>query len=152
MYDVLCDDIRRGRLRPKEQRKLPLWLMPGLYLLILPDDIQCVHLLALILVQPLYLYIEDGLRVQLHPGPLLHILAELRLFLPLDSQQLAKRRRVVLERQQLFKLVRVLLPAVPYLPGDKIAQLRVAVHEPAPEGHAVGLIVELLRVYIREAL
>ena len=115
--------------------------MPRLDLPVLPDDVQGVHLLALVLVQPLDLDVEDGILLQRHTLPLLEGLAQGPLLLLLDGEQLLQGRCVVLVGQQPFQLGGVLLPARADFPRDPLAQLRVAVQQPPAEGDAFVLLL-----------
>ena len=58
MDDVLGDDISRRGLSAKKQRNGTLGLVSGFDLLVFPDDIQGIHLLAFILVKTLDLNVE----------------------------------------------------------------------------------------------
>ena len=150
--DVLGDGVGRGRLGSKQQGDGPRGPVPRLDLPVLPDDVQGVHLLALVLVQPLDLDVEDGILLQRHTLPLLEGLAQGPLLLLLDGKQLLQGRCVVLVGQQPFQLGGVLLPARADFPRDPLAQLRVAVQQPPAEGDAVCLVVELLRVQLGKGL
>ena len=73
MDDVLCDHICRSCLCTKDEGQRCRRLLTALNLQIFVNDIQCVHLLTLILMQTLYLNIEDGIGIQLHAFLLLDI-------------------------------------------------------------------------------
>ena len=64
--DPLGHDIGGGGLRAEQDGNRPLGQLAPLDLQILVDDIQGVHLLPLVLVEPLDLDVEDGLGVQLN--------------------------------------------------------------------------------------
>ena len=152
MDDVLGDDIGRGGLGPEDHGQGTAGLVPGLDLLVLPDQVQGVHLLALVLVQALDLDVENGVGVRLYPGLLLQVPAQGLLVFVLDGHQVLQRLLILLEGQQLLKLCRVLLPAGADLLGDPLGQQGVAVDEPPPVGDAVCLVVELLRVDLGKGL
>ena len=95
--DVLGDGIGRGRLGPEEHGDGPLRQVARLDLQVLVDDVQGVHLLALVLVQPLDLDVEDGMLVQRpRPAGCCRYPAQLPLVLLLDGQQPVQGRLVVL--------------------------------------------------------
>ena len=102
MDDVLCHGIGRGGLGPKEDAHRPLGQPARLDIQLLPNDIQGVHLLPLVLMEPLDLDVKDRLWVQGDGllGP--QQAAELILVVLLDSQQPLQHRRIVPEVQQVL--------------------------------------------------
>ena len=71
--------------------------------LIQGDDVQHVQKLPLILVEPLHLNVEDGVRVQFHAPGLLGMGGEGRLVGPLDGTQPLQNRGVIGIVIQLFQ-------------------------------------------------
>ena len=150
--DVLGHGVGGGGFCPEHHRDGPRRAVPALDLAVLVDDPQCVHLLALILVQPLDLDVEDGVFVHLHPLPAAQQGGQAALVLPFDFQQAGKAVRVVGEGQQLFQPGGVALPVRPDPRGDPVREGGVAGFQPAAEGDAVGLVVELCGVEVVEGL
>ena len=73
MDDILSNHIRRRSLCTEDKGQWSRRLPAALDLQIFVNDIQCIHLLTLILMQTLYLNIEDGIGIQLHALLLLDI-------------------------------------------------------------------------------
>ena len=73
MNNIFCNRIRFCRLRTENNRNRSIRNISGLNLKIFVNDIQCVHLLALVLMQALYLNIKDGLRIDFYTAFFLHI-------------------------------------------------------------------------------
>ena len=84
MNDILSDHIRRCSLCTEDEGQRCRRLPAALDLQIFVNDIQCIHLLTLILMQTLYLNIEDGIGIQLHAFLLLDIGYQLSLLGLLD--------------------------------------------------------------------
>ena len=68
----------------------------------------------------------------------------------LDGHEVRKELLIVLECEELLELVRIVLPAIADLRGNKSRQARVALTDPASERNAVRLVVELLRIDLVE--
>ena len=144
--DVLGHHIGWGGLGAEEDGDGPLREAAGLDLQVLVDDVQGVHLLALVLVEPLNLHVEDGIGVQLHPLGLSEKAAEALLGALLHRQQAAEHLGVMGVPLQLLQPRRVPAPAVADAAVDKARQIRIAGLQPAAEGDAVGLVVEFAGV------
>ena len=86
--DVLGHDVGRGGLGAEDDRNGVLRQAALLDLQVLLDDVQGVHLLALVLVEALDLDVEDGVGVQLHPLGLPELPAEALLGALLHRYQL----------------------------------------------------------------
>ena len=110
MDDPLGHHIGGGRLGAEQNGDRLLGELAGLDLQILMDDIQGVHLLALVLVEPLDLNVKDGLRVDLDvlPGP--EHPAQVVLIVLLHLQQPGQHPVVLLEGQQALQLGGVSAP------------------------------------------
>ena len=67
-------------------------------------------------------------------------------------KKICKDCRIRYEVSELFKLHGILFPTVSDEGGNEGGKLRVAFHEPAAEGDAVGLVVETLRVQLVEVV
>ena len=152
MDDVLGHGVGRGGLGAEQHRDGPGRLVAALDLAVFVDDPQGVHLLALVLVQALDLDVKDGVFVHFHPLALAQQGLQLALVVLLDLQQAGKALRVVGKGQQLLQPGGVPGPAVPDPLGDPVGQGGVAGFQPAAEGDAVGLVVELFRVQVVEGL
>ena len=68
----------------------------------------------------------------------------------LHGSQTIKEARVVERGEKPLKLVGVRLPSLADARADELGELGVALDEPAPEGDAVRLVVELLRIDLVE--
>ena len=142
--DPLGHCIPRRRLGAEQER---VGLRDGvgvvLELLVQCDDVQHVQKLPLILVEPLHLNVEDGVRVQLHAPGLLGMGGEGRLAGPLDGTQPLQNRGVIGIVIQLFQglgVQQIVVPAgqVP----DQAVQSGVDLTEPAAVVNAVGDVPE----------
>ena len=107
-------------------------------------------MLALVLVDPLHLDVEEAVGVAHHPGPGLHHRREVRLVGALDLAPLGAERGVLRQRLQAPQLVEVLRPAVPDRPRDEGGEARVREGEEAPRRHPVRHVHELLRPQLVE--
>ena len=94
------------------------WLLAALDLQIFVDDIQGIHLLALVLMQTLDLDIKDGIRIYGNTFVFLQICSQLLLLLMLDRCDPVKYLAVIFKLQQLLQLIRILLIAIP----DRLSQ------------------------------
>ena len=109
------------------------------------EDVQRVEELALVLVQALHLHVEHHRRVELKTLMAVNPAAEALLVRLLDRGELLDEGRIVRERQQLFKLVEILAPALTDGFIQQVGERRVGQHQPAARRNAVGDRVELLR-------
>jgi len=112
--------------------------------------VECIKKLSLILVKPLDLDIENGVIVDLDTLGSEKILFQNLLVGMFDSLNLMESFLVIYKFSQFFKLRRIQLVAAADPRCDPVGQKMVAVKEPPPEGDAVGLVVELLRVDLIE--
>ena len=115
-----------------------------LKLLVKRNDVQHVEKLALILVEPLDLHIEDGSGIQHHALVLFGIESETLLVVLLDLGQTLQHRLVVGVGVQLLQsrgMEQIVVPTgeIP----DQAVQLRVDLAEPAAVIDAIGDILEL---------
>ena len=88
MNDILRDDIRRRRLRAEDKVQRTDRFLSSLDLQILVYDVQRVHLLALVLMQPLDLNVKDSLGIQLHAFMLFDVRSKSSLVMHLNLVQL----------------------------------------------------------------
>ena len=109
------------------------------------EDVQRVEELALVLVQALHLHVEHHRRVELKTLMAVNPAAEALLVRLLDRGELLDEGRIVRERQQLFKLVEILAPALTDGFIQQVGERRVGQHQPAARRNAVGDRVELFR-------
>ena len=109
--------------------------------MIFVNDIQRVHLLALILVKPLHLNIKDRVRIQ-PDAFLLQNISGQRLFL------------LLLDAQDIIHLLLVMSEIINKDPevSPYMNKLPVAGQKPPAEGDSVGLIVEFFRVKLIKAV
>ena len=126
--------------------------MPCLDLVVLVDEVQQVELLALILVQALGLDIEHCIGVHAHLLGVQQPIGKRFLVGLFHGGQLAEHRLVIGKGQQFFQLGGVLAEAGADVLFQRSSQARVAFQQPAAEGDAVGLVIELLRVQLVEAV
>ena len=108
MDGVLGQSIGRGRLGTEYHGHRSGRGVPVLDLEILPDGIQGIHLLTLILVQPLDLDIQYAVGIN-GGSPFLKPLGQHGLVFRLDIQQFFQESAVVLMVQQSFQL-----PGIPF--------------------------------------
>ena len=144
--DVLGDGIGRGCLRAEDHRHRALREDARADVQQRAHAPQQVQLLALVLVEALRLHIEHAVRVDdgtlVPPQPI----GEAPLVGPLDLGEGGEQRRIVDVREQLLQLSAVPAPARADGVVDPGRQGGIAAHQPAAEGDAVGLVVELLRI------
>ena len=150
--DVLGDDVSRGGLGAEDGHQGNRGQVTGLDLKILVDQVQQVQLLPLVLMQPLGLNVEHGVGVHSDALLLLKPAAQLPLVFLLDFRQPLQYGGVVGEGQQLFQLGCILVEALADEVLDLAGQQGIALGEPAAEGDAVGLVVELFGVQLVEAV
>ena len=108
-------------------------------------DVQGVEQLALVLMQALGLDVEHEVRGNGHVLPALEHVAEGDLVVPLDAGELLAEGGVVPHGQQVAQALGLAEPAVADGVADQAGQRRVAAHQPAAVGDAVGDGGELLR-------
>ena len=126
--------------------------MPGLDLVVLMDKVQQVQLLALVLVQALGLDIKHSIGVHAHLLGAQQPVCQCFLVGLFHSGQLLQHSFVVSKSQQLFQLGGILTEAGADVLFQRGGQAGVAFQQPAAEGDAVGLIVELFRVQLVKAV
>ena len=141
--------VAGGRLCSEEEGlggEVHVGVIPQLVIQV--DDVQDVEQLALVLVEALYLDVENGVGIQHHavlPG---HIGGEAALVLPLDGLQSVQDGLVILVLLQVpdgIGMEEVVIPAGT-LPNQSV-QLGVDLGQPAAVVHAVGDVLELLRTH-----
>ena len=113
---------------------------------------QDVEELSLVLMQSLYLYIEDGVGVYIDAVVRLDILCKANLVLELDLHELLLRLLVIGVLLQTGDLRKVSDPAVTCMCGYPVCKKRVAVKQESSLGDTVGLVVETLREHLVEVL
>ena len=152
MDNVLCNHVSRSSFCAEQHGNRLFRKLACLDLQILMDDIEGIHLLAFVFMQTFYLNVKNGIRVQFQSLGVLQIGNKLSLLFCFHIQKLCKYGRVRHELSQFFQFHGIFLPAFSDERGDEGGKLRVAGHEPAAEGDAVGLIVEALRVQFVEVV
>ena len=146
MNDILGNHIGGSGFRPENCRDGSGRNLAGLDFQVLVNDVEGVQLLALILMETFDLDIKDGIRADFQLLCFFQVCAQSLLVFLLDFQKLFEYLFVLLVREQLFQLGRVLFVAFPDSFIQKFCQERIAVEKPAAEGDSVRLVVELLRV------
>ena len=116
------------------------------------DDIQRIHLLPLVLVQTLDLNIVNGIVIQHDSLRFCKVIFQFGLSAALDIEQTLQHGSVIDKRAELLQFHRIFLKSRSYQGFNQICQLVVAVQQPAAEGDAVCLIVELLRINLVEVV
>ena len=109
------------------------------------DDLQHVEQLALVLMQPLYLDVEQGLGVHLDPGGREDDGGELPLVGLFDRMKLLLKRGVPGVGFEIPNMRKIADPPVADRARDERGQAGIRVGQPAAVRHAVGLVLELLR-------
>ena len=112
------------------------------------QDVQRVQHLPLVLVQALRLYVKDEVRIHHRALAALQHHGQALLVAPLDLRELLAEGRVVREGTQLAQPFRILDPVRADALADQVGQQRVAAHQPAAVGNAVGDRGELLRHHL----
>ncbi len=153
MDDVLGDDVGRCRLGTKDADQRHSGQVPCLDFIILVDEVEQVQLLALVLMQALGLNIKKTAFVftvtfwvrssQSASSCLLAVFTAVSSFsttsLPANASSF-------------FQLGGILAEAGADVLFQHLCQARVTFQQPAAEGDAVGLVVELLGVQLIEAV
>ena len=103
-------------------------------------------------MQTLDLDIVNGIVIQHDSLCFCKIIFQLGLSAVLDIKQALQNGSVIDKRAELLQLHRILLKARSDQGFNQICQLVVAVQQPAAEGNAVCLIVELLRIDLVEVV
>src|SRR4030095_336357 len=120
----------------------------ALELAIKSDRIQRVQVLALVLVQPFHLDIEERLRIDNDAGAFLDKAGQGALVVGFDRLPLSLKTGIDGKGLDAFKLfLQSGYPSIADLAGNQRAQLRIAQHDPAPRRNAIGHIRKLFRHY-----
>ena len=113
---------------------------------------QNVQQLALVLMETLYLHVEDGARIYGDSVVLQDVFRQAHLVLILDIHELLLGLLVVGVNLQLRDLGQVGDPLVSDVGRYPVSQQRVAVKQETALSDAVGLVIELLRHHLIEVL
>ena len=151
MDDVLGDGVGRGCLAAKDDGDGVLGLVAVLDVEILPDDIECEHLLALVLVDTLDLNIDDGVGRDSHALLERHELAHDGLGLGLGGGQALKNILVVGELGEFAQIAGAAPVGADHI-VEQAGERGVGPMDPAAEGDAVGLVGELLGIDLVERM
>ena len=111
-----------------------------------------VHQLALILMKPLDLHVENRARVHVNAVILLDISGKAQLILILDVHKLKLALLIPCKEFQLLDVGKAGNPLIANFGGDPVCQQRIAVKQEPSLGYAVCLVVELLRHHLIEVL
>ena len=126
MDNILGNHISGRCLGAKDKGHGPCRLLAGFDLQIFMNDIKGIHLLALILMQPLTLDIKDGIRIQGDTFHLFHVSRQIPLPVHLDLGDTVKHFIVIHIGKQFFQLIGVFLITVPDGLRKEPCQLPVA--------------------------
>ena len=148
MDDILGDGVSWGGLGTKNAHQRHSRGVTRANLEILMDEVEQVQLLALVLMQALGLDIEHCIGVHAHLLGVQQPVCQRFLVGLFHGGQLAEHRIVIDKGQQFFQLGGVLAEAGADVLFQRGSQARVAFQQPAAEGDAVGLVVELFRVQL----
>ena len=116
------------------------------------DDPQRIEQLPLVLVNPLDLAVEDGIRAYLLAGRRLEPGSEARLGLALGLPEGVAKTSIAGKRRKPAELTEVGNPIGADGLGDRASQGRVCQQQPAPRRDAVGLVVEALGKHFGQVL
>ena len=146
MDDILCNDISGCRLGTEYIGYRSRWLLSFFNFQVFMNDVQRIHLLALILMKPLGLDIKYGIRVDFHPFFFLYEGRQFFLIIHLDGFQTIQEFFIIFEFQEFLQFICILLEAAadPFL--NQRGQFPVTGKQPSAEGNAVCLIIELFRI------
>ena len=111
---------------------------------------QDVQQLALVLVQTLYLHVEDGTRIDLDAVLLLDVLRQTHLVAIFDVHELLLCLRIVGIDLEFFNVGQIGDPLVADVLSHPVCQQRVAVQQETALCDTVRLVVELLRHHLVE--
>jgi len=144
--DFLGKIIPRRRFCPKDigaRHKIHLRIFAQL--LIDGQNMECVEQLTLVFVHPLDLHIKNRIRIDGNAVLVPDIFCHPLLIGAFDFFQSIQRAGVVRKRSQLFELGGIGDKALSKLPGQKRAEPRIGLAEPAAVGNAVRHIFEFVR-------
>ena len=113
-------------------------------------NMQNVQQLPFVFMQPLDLYIENGIRVYLYAGCFQNVFCQPDFVFPFDPQDLLLFGLFIGSRCQFFDFLQIGDPGFADMFGDPVGQQRIAVQQESSLGDTVGLIAELLRHHLIE--
>ena len=111
-----------------------------------PKDVEQVEVLALVFVEALDLHIEHGGGVNLNAALIKDALGEFFFVRVFNRHEFLAERSVVGRGLKLAQQVEIALPAAADGARDEVGEARVASHEPAARGDAIGLVVDAARI------
>ena len=147
--DVLGDGVGRGRLAAKDDGDGVLRSVAVLDVEILPDDIECEHLLALVLVDALDLDVDNGVGGDRHALLECHELAHDGLGLDLGGSQAIENVLVVSELGELAQVAGGAPIGADHV-VEQAGERGVGTMDPTAEGDAVGLVGKLFGINLVE--
>ena len=149
--DLLGADVTgRGLAADQHAAIDPALGIAGMDAVVQVNHVQHIEQLALVLVDALDLDIEHRGRIEHHAGVMLNHIGQALLVGQANSPPALLEGRIVSQRLELRQALQIGLPAVADRLGEQVSQLRVGAGDPATRGHAVGLVVELLRPHFVE--
>ena len=152
MDDVLGNGIGRSGFGTEDAHQRHRGQVACLDLVILMDEVEQVQLLTLVFVQALGLDIEHGIGVHGDVLGAQQPVGKGLLVCLFRGGQLVQNRFIFGKRQQLFQFSCILAETGADALFQHSGQAGVAFQQPAAEGDAVGLVVELFRVQLVEAV
>ena len=130
MDDIFCDHISRSCLRTEDRCHRSGRDLSCLDLQIFINDVQCVQLLAFVLVETFYLDIEDRIRAYFQPLSLAQVSAQVFFVLVLDLKQLVENFVIVFKCKKFLELCSVFLVSLSDRLIQQGGQTRIAVVSP----------------------
>ena len=146
LENFFCEIVARGCLCAEEERvrgiiRVRVFEQPLVY----GENMQRIHVLALVLVQTLDLYVENAVWVNDLALRALNVLGKALLVVQLDLGKLLLHGGIVLIFHQLLKLSSIVDEAVARQLGDKGSKLRVRLVQPAAMCNAVCDVLKFIR-------
>ena len=138
--------VTGGRLAADQHTaRRPIYNIPPLDPVIKMNNMENVEQLAFVLVNPLDLHIEHGLRIEINTAVGLDQLSQTQLVFIFDLLPALLESPIPGQLFELLQLHQIDHPSVADAVADQPTQPLVAPSQPAALGDTVGLVVELLR-------
>ena len=147
--DQLGNLVTRGSLRTEDEcSRIELHIRILEQSVTQVHNMQNVEKLSLVLMQTLYLYIENRIRVNIDAVMLLNVLGETLLIAELDAEELLLSSLVIHIKLQSGDRRQICHPLFSCMLRYPVCEKRIAVEEETSLGDAVCLIIELLRHHL----
>ena len=146
----LDDELRhriagRSFSSEEERARREVFHRAALDLAVQRKDVQCVQVLAFVLVQPFYLHIEHRRRVHIDGHRLLDVCGEPALGSFLRLAPAIEEAPVAGEALQRLQPIQILVPICADGLVDQSGKFGIGEHQPAPGRDAIGLVAESFR-------